>query len=168
MGRLSADQRQTVRRQMDLRLAFVEFAERHCISALHGSGVGVLFDRVDEIYAAGNRNLSTPLLTKLVLEAQEAHQPPLVQGRRIKLKYAHQGGTNPPTVIIHGNQTESLAESYRRYLVNFLRQKLRLQGTPLRLEFRSSTNPFKDRPNPLSESQIRKKRRLMRHVKKRG
>ncbi|TAN50466.1 MAG: ribosome biogenesis GTPase Der [Methylococcaceae bacterium] len=164
---LSSEQRQIVRRQMDLRLGFVEFAERHFISALHGSGVGVLFDRIDDIYAAGNRDLPTPLLTKLMLEAQEAHQPPLVQGRRIKLKYAHQGGSNPPVIIIHGNQTEALAESYRRYLVNFFRTRLRLQGTPLRLEFRSSNNPYKDRPNPLSESQLRKKRRLMRHVKKR-
>lgn len=165
---LSGDQRQLVRKQLDLRLGFVDFAERHCISALHGSGVGVLFDRVDEIYAAGQRDLSTPLLTKLVQEAQEAHQPPLVKGRRIKLKYAHQGGNNPPVIVIHGNQTDSLAESYRRYLVNFFRHRLRLQGTPLRLEFRSSDNPYKDKPNPLSESQIRKKRRLMRHVKKRG
>lgn len=165
---LSPDQRDTVRRQLDLRLGFVDFAEHHFISALHGTGVGTLFDRVDGIYAAGNRDLSTALLTKLLLQAQELHQPPLVRGRRVRLKYAHQGGHNPPVIVIHGNQTDALADSYRRYLVNFYRERLDLRGTPLRLEFRSGDNPFKDKPKPaLTDRQVRKKRRLIRHVKRR-
>ena len=163
---LSADQRQTVRRQIDLKLGFADFAERYFISALHGSGVGNLFDAVADVYTDAGRNLPTPILTRLLREAVEAHQPPLTQGRRIKLKYAHQGGHHPPVIVIHGNQTEALAESYRRYLVNFFRERLDLHGTPIRLEFRSSDNPFKERKNVLSERQVRKKRRVIRFARK--
>lgn len=165
---LSQEQRDLVKRQIDLRLGFVDFAERHFISALHGSGVGVLFDRVDDIHAASRRELSTALLTRLVLEAQDLHQPPLVRGRRVRLKFAHQGGHNPPVIVIHGNQTDALADSYRRYLVNFFRQRLDLRGTPIRLELRSAENPYKDKPKAeLTDRQVRKKRRLIRFAKKR-
>lgn len=163
---LSSEQRQTVRRQIDLKLGFVDFAERHFISALHGSGVGNLFDAVTDIHADAGRDLSTPVLTRLLGEAVQAHQPPMSQGRRAKLKYAHQGGHHPPVIVIHGNQTETLPDSYRRYLVNFFRGRLALHGTPIRLEFRSSDNPFKERKNTLTERQIQKKRRLIRFAKK--
>jgi GTP-binding protein len=151
---------------MDLKLGFVDFAERHFISALHGSGVGNLFDAVADIHADAGRDLSTPVLTRLLGEAVQAHQPPMSQGRRVKLKYAHQGGHHPPVIVIHGNQTENLPDSYRRYLVNFFRERLALHGTPVRLEFRSSDNPFKERKNTLTERQIQKKRRLIRFAKK--
>lgn len=164
---LSPEQRNTVRRQLDVRLSFLDFAEKHVLSALHGTGVGSLFDRVDVVYESASRNISTSLLTRLLQEAVATHQPSLVSGRRIKLKYAHQGGQKPPVIVIHGNQTADLPSAYKRYLTNFFREKLGLQGTPIRLEFPVSNNPYKDRRNTLTPRQVQKRRRLMRHVKAR-
>ena len=96
----------------------------------------------------------------------QVHQPPLVRGRRIKLRYAHQGGRNPPIIVIHGNQTEDLPAAYRRYLVNRFRAALGLAGTPLRLELRSGDNPFEGRRNPLTPRQVRKRERLKRFVRR--
>ncbi len=93
------------------------------------------------------------------------HQPPLVRGRRIKLRYAHQGGRNPPVVVIHGNQTEHVPDAYRRYLENHFRRRFRLEGTPLRIEFRTDANPFAGRRNELTPRQRRKRKRLVRHLK---
>jgi GTP-binding protein len=165
---LSLEQRETVKRQLDLKLPFLEYAEKLYLSALHGTGVGNLFDKIPALYRASMLDLSTSRLSRILSEATLAHQPPLVQGRRIKLKLAHQGGHNPPTVVIHGNQTRSLPASYRRYLANTFREKLGLEGVPIRLEFKSSDNPFHGRRNSLTERQISKRKRLMRHVKKRG
>jgi GTP-binding protein len=95
------------------------------------------------------------------------HTPPLVNGRRIKLRYAHAGGQNPPIIVIHGNQLDALPDSYKRYLANAFTEHLGLVGTPLKLEFKGSTNPYKDKRNKLSTRQIQRKRRLMKHVKKR-
>ncbi len=162
---LTLEQKQTVKRQMDLKLSFVDFAEKHPISALHGSGVGKLFDVVHELYDAAMLDMSTPALTRILKEATDAHQPPLVNGRRIKLKYAHQGGRNPPIVVIHGVQTDVLPQSYKRYLINYFRDKLGLAGTPIRLEFKSPENPFKDQKNKLSDRQLQKRKRLMQHSK---
>ena len=163
---LSSDQRDLIKRHIEVKLQFLEFAEKHFISALHGTGVGNLFDVVQEIYEHAMIDMSTSALSVLLTQAIDAHQPPLVQGRRIKLKYAHQGGRNPPTIVIHGNQTAALPHAYKRYLMNFFRDKMNLAGTPVRLEFRSSDNPFKDRPNPLSASQIHKRKRMIKHRKK--
>lgn len=163
---LSAVQRELVKRQMDVKLPFLDYAEKYFMSALHGTGVGGLFDRVPELHEASMRDLSTSRLSSILSSALEAHQPPMVRGRRIKLKYAHQGGHNPPTVIIHGNQTRSLPVSYRRYLANTFREKLGLAGVPVRLEFRSPENPFRGRRNSLTDRQVRKRKRMMRHVKK--
>jgi GTPase len=164
---LTQEQRSAVRRQIDVKLPFIDFAEKHFISALHGTGVGGLFDVVQDIYQASMVDMSTASLSALLKEAAETHPPPLVRGRRIKLKYAHQGGHNPPVVVIHGNQTDAVPASYKRYLMNFFRERLALIGTPVRLHFKSSDNPFKGKRNPLSERQIRKRKRLLRHVKKR-
>lgn len=164
---LSKEQRETVKRQMDIKLNFLDFAEKHFISALHGTGVGNLFDVVHRLYNASMIDLSTSRLSSILQEAVQAHPPPMIQGRRIKLKYAHQGGHNPPVVVIHGNQTEAVPEDYKRYLMNFFRAKLALSGTPIRLEFRSSENPFAGRFNKLSERQIKKRKRLMRFARKR-
>lgn len=164
---LSPEQRSAVKRQIDVKLPFIDFAEKHFISALHGTGVGGLFDVVQDIYQASMVDMPTAALSALLKEAAAAHPPPLVRGRRIKLKYAHQGGHNPPVVVIHGNQTDAVPASYKRYLMNFFRGRLALIGTPVRLQFKSSDNPFKGRHNPLSERQIRKRKRLLRHVKKR-
>lgn len=163
---LSADQRERVRSELQRRLSFVDFAEMHFISARHGTGIGHLFEAVDRAFESAMRDLSTSELTRVLERAIEAHQPPLVRGRRIKLRYAHQGGRNPPVVIIHGNQTEAVPDSYKRYLVNQYRTALRLRGTPLRIEFKSGANPYAGRRNELSGRQIARKKRLVKHVKK--
>ncbi|MEJ2344277.1 MAG: ribosome biogenesis GTPase Der [Gammaproteobacteria bacterium] len=165
---LGAEDRETVRRELDLKIPFVEFAERHFISALHGTGVGHLMEAVERAYASATRTLATPELTRILEDAVTAHQPPLVRGRRIKLRYAHQGGRNPPLIVVHGNQTESVPEAYRRYLINTYRKTLRLSGTPVRLEFKSGANPYAGRKNVLSARQVARKKRLIKHVKRKG
>jgi GTP-binding protein len=163
---LSPEQKETVRRQLDLKLSFLDFAEKHPISALHGSGVGKLFDVIHTLYASAMLDMSTPMLTRILKEATDAHQPPMVDNRRIKLKYAHQGGRNPPTVVIHGVQTDALPQSYKRYLMNYYRAQLDLKGTPIRLEFKSPENPFHGKKNKLTERQQQKRKRLIKHIKK--
>jgi len=121
---------------------------------------------VQRCYRAATTKFSTPELTRILEKLIFAHQPPLVQGRRIKLRYAHQGGQNPPMIIIHGNQTEKVPESYQRYLINAFRKELDLVGTPLRVEFRTGENPYKDRRNKLTPRQQQKRKRLVRHIKK--
>ena len=108
----------------------------------------------------------TPKLTRLLEDFVQQHQPPIVRGHRIKLRYAHQGGKNPPIIVIHGNQTESVPDSYRRYLFNSYLKHLKLKGTPIRIEFKSGDNPFKDKKNKLTPRQLQKRKRLMRHVSK--
>jgi GTP-binding protein len=160
---LTTEQKETVKRQMDVKLSFLDFAEKHPISALHGSGVGKLFDVVHALYDSAMLDMSTPVLTRILKEATDAHQPPLVNNRRIKLKYAHQGGRNPPLVVIHGVQTDALPNSYKRYLMNYFRDRLDLRGTPIRLEFKSPENPFHGKKNPLTDRQQQKRKRLMRN-----
>ena len=111
-------------------------------------------------------DFSTPMLTRLLEDLVQTHQPPLVKGRRIKLRYAHQGGKNPPLIIIHGNQTEAVPDSYRRYLINAFVKYLKLQGTPMRIEFKTGSNPYQGRKNVLTERQMKRKRRMMQHVKR--
>ncbi len=159
---LPAEQRELIRSQLELRLPFVDFAPLHFISARHGSGVGELMHSVHDAYDASMREIATPELTRTLEGALEAHQPPLVRGRRIKLRYAHQGGRNPPVIVIHGNQTRHVPEAYRRYLVNVFRKAYHLEGTPVRIEFRSDDNPFAGRRNPLTPRQRRKRQRVMR------
>ncbi len=157
---LSIDQKDKVRRELEFKLPFLGFAKTHFISALHGSGVGDLYTSVDRAYASACKDFSTPDLTRLLEELVTAHQPPLVKGRRIKLRYAHQGGVNPPIIVIHGNQTTSVPDAYRRYLINAFLKHLKLEGTPMRLEFKSGKNPFAGRKNKLTSRQIEKRRRL--------
>jgi len=159
------DQRQAIRDGLDLRLDFLRFAPVHFISARHGTGVGELMVAVRAAYRAAMRELPTKELTSALEQAVAVHQPPLVRGRRIKLRYAHQGGRNPPIVVIHGNQTQHVPATYRRFLENHFREVFRLEGTPLRIEFRTDDNPFAGRRNPLTPRQVRKKRRLIRKVK---
>ena len=159
-------QKSEVRRQIDRRLFFVDFAEITFISALHGSGVGKLYPIIDRTYESAMSQLQTNKLNALLEQAVHEHAPPMVNGRRIKLRYAHPGGENPPRIIIHGNQTDKMPSDYTRYLQNFFRKKLELKGTPIRIEFRSGDNPFAGRRNKLTTRQVSKKRRLMKHVKK--
>lgn len=139
---LERSERTAVQREITRKLPFLDFAPLHCISALHGSGLGELFESVDAAAAAAMADLPTPALTRLLEQAAEEHPPPAVVGRRIKLRYAHQGGRNPPTIVIHGNQTDKLPLSYRRYLAHRFREAFKLVGSPLRLEFRTGENPF--------------------------
>lgn len=139
---LDESQREKAKASIDRHLDFVRFARVHFISALHGSGVGNLFDSVNEAYASANKKLSTPILTRLLAEAQTTHSTPLVKGRRVKLRYAHAGGHNPPRIIIHGNQVDQLPDSYKRFLATFYQKKLKLYGTPVFVEFKSGQNPF--------------------------
>jgi GTP-binding protein len=163
---IPADKRAEIRTGLDLRLPFLDFAPVHFISALHGTGVGRLLDAVDRAYAAAMRELSTPELTRVLEAAIVQHQPPLVRGRRIKLRYAHQGGRSPPLIVIHGNQTQQVPDAYRRYLMNTFRKAFSLEGTPVRVEFRTDANPFAGKPNVLTPRQRRKRERLIRRKHK--
>ncbi len=163
---ISEDQRNEIKRGIELKLGFADFAERHFISALHGSGVGLIMASVLSAYKSAMTDASTPELTRVLEQAVIEHQPPLVNGRRIKLRYAHQGGRNPPVVVIHGNQTERLPDTYKRYLINTFRKHLQLVGTPLRLELKSTDNPYKGRRNTLTPRQQHKRDRLKRFVKR--
>ncbi len=163
---LSQDQRDKVRRELDFKLPFINYAKQHFISALHGSGVGDLFGSILKAYRSAMVNIPTPRLTRLMTDLVNANPPPLVHGRRVKLRYAHQGGKNPPVIVIHGNQTQSLPDSYKRYLINSFRKHLKLMGTPVRVEFKTGDNPFKGRKNKLTPRQVAKRRRLMKHAKR--
>ena len=155
---LSQDIKDQVKSELDRRLDF--------ISALHGSGVGNLFESVQEAYACATQKTSTSMLTRILRMASDEHQPPLVNGRRVKLKYAHPGGYNPPIIVIHGNQVDRLADSYKRYLSNYFRKSLKIIGSPIRIQFQEGNNPFAGKRNKLTPSQLRKRKRLMKFIKK--
>lgn len=155
-----------IREELERRLVFIQFAEIFFISALHGSGVGKLYQAINIAYASATKKLSTNELTRILEKATQSHQPPLVRGRRIKLRYAHQGGMNPPIIVIHGNQTELVPKAYKRYLSNVFINALKLRGTPMRLEFKTGDNPFSGRPNMLKERLIKQKKRLPQHINK--
>ena len=163
---LSGDERERIKSEMQRRLPFLDFADWRFISALHGSGVGHLLAAVDAAYQAATRDLKTAELTRILEDAVAEHQPPLVNGRRIKLRYAHQGGRNPPIIVIHGNQTAAVPGAYQRYLVNRYRAVFKLRGTPLRIEFKTGDNPYKGRRNKLTDRQQKKRGRMMKFVRK--
>ena len=142
---MKEEERKRVKEELTRRLEFINFARIHMISALHGTNVGHLYDSIDEAYECATRKLSTNQLTRILEDAVKIHQPPMVRNRRIKLRYCHAGAMNPPTIIIHGNQTEEVPASYRRYLENTFRKVLNIMGTPIRIEFRTSENPYEDR-----------------------
>ena len=137
------EQREEIQRQLALKLDFVPFAPLQFISARHGTGVGELMQLTVRAYEAAMREMPTRELTKTLEKAMTVHQPPMIRGRRIKLRYAHQGGRNPPRIVIHGNQTASVPDSYSRYLANVFRKKFDLFATPVAMEFRTDTNPYK-------------------------
>ena len=156
---LEHEAKEKMRAEIKRRLGFADYADLHFISALHGTGVGDLYPSLERAFASANAHWSTNRLTTILQDAVEAHQPPLVRGRRIKLRMAHQGGSNPPIIVVHGNQTESLPEAYRRYLTNTFRKVLKVRGTPIRFEFRSGKNPF-DSMADASDREKAKKREL--------
>jgi GTP-binding protein len=163
---MDADIRERVKVELQRRLQFIDYADVHFISALHGTGVGHLYESIHRAYEAATRKLSTPKLTKLLEDIVATHPPPLVSGRRVKLRYAHIGGHNPPRIVIHGNQTENLPNSYVRYLENAFRRELDLAGTPIKIELRTGENPFAGRRNKLTERQSQRRRRMISHIKK--
>jgi GTP-binding protein len=139
---IPTEQRDTIERQLSLKLDFVPFAPIHFISARHGTGVGDVVQSVVRGYEAAMREMPTKDLTRTLEQALTVHQPPMVHGRRIKLRYAHQGGRNPPRIIVHGNQTDSVPDAYTRYLANVFRKKYDLFATPVVVEYRTDKNPF--------------------------
>ncbi len=139
---LDTETKQRIRAEHDRRFGFVGFAATRYISALHGTGVGELLDDVEQAYRAAQVDLSTPELTRVLEDAVAANQPPLVGGRRVKMRYAHQGGSNPPTIVVHGTRVDRLPGAYKRYLENSFRKAFGLTGTPIRMEFRTGDNPY--------------------------
>lgn len=141
---LAGPDRERLKSEFERKLHFLRFAKQHMISAKSGTGVGALLRSVDEAYAAAMRKLPTPKLTRALQEAVERQQPPRRGPVRPKLRYAHQGGQNPPIVVIHGTALDHVPETYRRYLETWFREQFSLSGTPLRIEFRSGPNPYVD------------------------
>lgn len=142
---LNQEVKDRVKSELDRRLDFIDFARVHFISALHGSGVGNLFESVKEAYECATQKMTTSMLTRILQIAVDEHQPPMIGGRRVKLKYAHPGGYNPPIIVIHGNQVDKLPDSYKRYLSNHFRRSLKIIGSPIRLQFQEGNNPFAGR-----------------------
>jgi GTP-binding protein len=155
-----------VKSELDRRLGFIDFAKIHFISALHGTGVGHLYESVEEAYDSSTKRISTSMLTRIMTMATDDHNPPMVQNRRVKLRYAHAGGYNPPLIVIHGNQVKKLPDSYKRYLMNYFRRSLQIMGTPIRIEFREGSNPFEGRRQKLTPNQLHKRKRMMSHHNK--
>ena len=155
--------KERVKSELDRRLGFIDFAKIHFISALHGTGVGHLYESVEEAYDSSTKRISTSMLTRIMNMATDDHNPPMVQSRRVKLRYAHAGGYNPPLIVIHGNQVKKLPDSYKRYLMNYFRRSLKIMGTPIRIEFREGSNPFEGRRQKLTPNQLHKRKRMMSH-----
>jgi GTPase len=164
---MDAYQREQCQRALDRRLAFVDWAKQVYISALHGSGLRELMRAVVRAHSSATREIGSSDLTKTLERAYEGYQPPLVRGHAPKLRFAHPGGSNPPTFVIHGSRTKHIAPAYRRYLENFFRKRYKLEGTPVRIEFRDGDNPFAGKRNVLTEAQQRKRQRMIREMKKR-
>ena len=160
-------ERETTKNMLSRKLGFLDFAQHLFISALHGQGMGGLFPAIDAAYTAAFTKLPTPKLTRMLMAATTQHQPPKNGPFRPKLRYAHQGGMNPPLVIVHGSAVNHVSDSYKRYLENTFRDNFALRGTPLRVEFRQGFNPFEGRkPAPLTESEERKAHRKRRRGRK--
>ena len=157
--------RKQVLGEIDRRLQFVPWARKIRLSALHGSGLKELFNAVREAWRSASIDMPTPELTRVLLKAYEAHQPPMSQGRASRLRFAHSGGNYPPRIIIHGNRTDAIPASYKRYLENVFIRHFKLRGTPLIIEFRGGDNPYKDNKNTLTTRQVAKRKRLKKFTK---
>ena len=145
------------------RFIFVDFAKIHFISALHGTGVGNLYKSIDAAYESASKSLATNRLTQILERAVATHAPPVINGRRIKLRYAHAGGQNPPTIVIHGKQTDKVPAHYVRYLEKTFRKFLKLEGTPVRIQLRSDDNPYTRSEDNMTNQQVARKRRILKN-----
>ncbi len=163
---METSDKERVKALLSRKFSFVDYAQYHFISALHGTGVGNLFKTIDKIEKSLDFNVSTSDMTDILEEAVAKHPPHMVKGRRIKLRYAHIGGTDPIRVIIHGNQTDKVPDAYKRYLASVFRKRLKLVGTNVLVDFKQGDNPFKGKKNILTPRQITKRKRLMKYVKK--
>lgn len=157
---LDADQRAKIKHELDFRLQFIDYAKTHLISALHGSGVGDLFKTIKQVYRAATQKIATSDLNRVLEQAVRDHRPPLVGGRRLKLRYAHLGGLNPPRVIIHGNKLDKMPKPYTRYLENVFRKAFKWVGTPVIVEYRVGENPFDEAKSEMTEREKQRKRRV--------
>lgn len=158
---LSSDQKRKVETQLERKLVFAPWMPRRNISALHGTGVGHLLGDVNKVYKAGSFDVSTSVLTRILEEAVAQHQPPAPRGRMIKLRFAHPAGAHPPTIRIHGNQTDSLPASYVKYLENVFRDTLKLVGTPIKIDFKRTENPFSEKKNKLTSGQQKRRDKMI-------
>jgi GTP-binding protein len=159
--------KQYVKNEIERRLKFVDFANIHFISALHGTGVGNLYKSIEQAFRAATDKFGTHYLTRILQDATREHQPPMIQGRRIKLRYAHSGGHNPPIIVIHGNQTHEIPGHYVKYLEKTFRRVLDLHGTPVRIEFRANENPYAERKKKMTQREfIQLRRKQERDAKK--
>ncbi len=161
-------QRQQAEALLVRKLSFVEWAEKVRISAKHGSGLRELFAAIHRAHASATHEFGTSEVTKAMEIAYESNPPPVVRGHVPKLRFCHPAGTNPPTFVVHGTRLRTLSDSYKRYLENFFRKRFKLVGTPVKFIFKEGTNPYEGKKNVLTERQIAKKKRLIRHVKRRG
>ena len=162
---MTESEKEHVKFEIRRRFTFVDFARIHFISALHGSGVGDLYKSLLTAFDSASKKLTTNRLTQVLQDAVVDHAPPIVNGRRIKLRYAHAGGHNPPTIVIHGKQTDKLPGHYSRYLEKTFRNGLKLEGTPVRIELRSDANPFVKGEQQLSQKQVARKRKIKKNRK---
>ncbi|MCZ6459662.1 MAG: ribosome biogenesis GTPase Der [Gammaproteobacteria bacterium] len=160
---LSSYEKATANTMLDRKLNFAPWIPVLHISALHGSGVGLLLKEIESIFTAGAFDFSTTFLTKLLIGFVEAHAPPAVRGRAVKLRFAHKAGAHPPRIVIHGNQTKSVPASYMRYLENGYRQACRLVGNPVHIVLKTGENPYAGKKNPLTRRQRLRRKRVMRH-----
>ena len=163
---LSTYQREQAEALLSRKLSFVEWAQSVRISALHGSGLRELFRAIHRAHASATREFGTSEVTQAIEAAYAANPPAVVRGHVAKLRFAHPGGANPPTFIIHGTRLKTLSETYRRYLENFFRKRFKLIGTPVRFVFKENDNPYKDKKNVLSDRQLAKRQRMIRHIKR--
>ncbi|HEY6893655.1 MAG TPA: ribosome biogenesis GTPase Der [Rhodanobacteraceae bacterium] len=163
---LDAYTKERTKASLSRKLDFVPWARHVFISAKHGTGVGDLMKAVDRAYASANKKFTSSELNRALEAAYTGYQPPLVRGHAPKLRYAHPGGTNPPTVVIHGSRTQHIADGYRRYLENFFRKRYKLEGTPIKIEFTEKENPYAGKKNELTEGQQRRRQRMISRAKR--
>ncbi|MEO8467152.1 MAG: ribosome biogenesis GTPase Der [Gammaproteobacteria bacterium] len=159
---LSGHERRLIEREVERKLDFVPYASLHYISALHGSGIAELIDTALAAHKNAGAEFPTPRLNKVLADALAVNPPPIVRGRQVRLRYAHQGGKFPTRVVVHGNQAERLPDHYKRYLENAFRVALHMRGTPVRIELRTGDNPYGGHRNKLTPRQGKNRKRMLR------
>jgi GTPase len=164
-GQTSYQRDQTIG-MLERKLSFCTWAERVTISAKHGTGMLELFKAIHRAHASAVYKFGTSEVNKALEVAIESFPPPVQNGHVAKLRFVHPGGSNPPTFIIHGTRLKKLPESYKRYLENFFRKRFKLVGTPVQFIYKEGVNPYEGKKNPLTDKQVKSRRRLMRHVKR--